>query len=92
MNHQVAAVAAPLYLRDSFAKANIDLDFSVKSVSLLDQILDDSVGASALFGLVQGGIIPCYAMIIREYFPPQEAGTRLGVVLMATIFGMVACQ
>ena len=43
---------------------------------------------SALFGLVQGGIVPCYAIVIREYFTPQEAGARLGVVLMATLFGM----
>jgi MFS family permease len=43
---------------------------------------------SALFGLSQGGIVPSYAMIIREYFPPQEAGTRFGIVLMATIIGM----
>jgi MFS family permease len=43
---------------------------------------------SALFGLSQGGIVPSYAMIIREYFPPQEAGTRFGTVLMATIVGM----
>ena len=43
---------------------------------------------SALFGLFQGGIVPMYAVIVREYFPPQEAGTRLGVVLMATLFGM----
>jgi MFS family permease len=43
---------------------------------------------SALFGLSQGGIVPSYAMIIREYFPPREAGTRFGVVLFATIFGM----
>ncbi len=43
---------------------------------------------SALFGLFQGGIVPSYAIIIREYFSPQEAGTRLGVVLMATLFGM----
>ena len=43
---------------------------------------------SALFGLFQGGIISSYAIIIREYFPPQQAGTRLGVVLMATLFGM----
>ena len=43
---------------------------------------------SALFGLSQGGIVPSYAMIIREKFPAQEAGTRLGIVLMATIFGM----
>jgi MFS family permease len=43
---------------------------------------------SALFGLFQGGIVPSYAIIIREYFPPQEAGTRLGLVLMATLLGM----
>ncbi|HEX3498090.1 MAG TPA: MFS transporter [Stellaceae bacterium] len=45
---------------------------------------------SALFGLSQGGIVPSYAMIIREYFPPQEAGARFGTVLMATIVGMAA--
>jgi MFS family permease len=43
---------------------------------------------SALFGLFQGGIVPSYAIIVREYFAPQEAGTRLGIVLMATLLGM----
>jgi MFS family permease len=43
---------------------------------------------SALFGLFQGGIVPSYAIIIREYFPPQEASTRVGLVIMATILGM----
>ena len=43
---------------------------------------------SALFGLFQGGLVPMYAIIVREYFSPQEAGTRLGIVLMATLFGM----
>jgi MFS family permease len=43
---------------------------------------------SALFGLFQGGIVPSYTIIVREYFPPREAGTRLGIVLMATLFGM----
>jgi MFS family permease len=43
---------------------------------------------SALFGLFQGGIVPSYAIIVREYFSPKEAGVRLGVVLMATLFGM----
>jgi MFS family permease len=43
---------------------------------------------AALFGLFQGGIVPSYAIIIRGYFPPQEAGTRVGVVIMATLFGM----
>jgi MFS family permease len=43
---------------------------------------------SALFGLFQGAIVPMYAIIVREYFPPGEAGTRLGIVLMATLVGM----
>jgi MFS family permease len=43
---------------------------------------------SALFGLVQGGIVPSYAVIIREFFAPEEAGVRVGTVLMATVFGM----
>jgi MFS family permease len=43
---------------------------------------------SALFGLFQGGIVPSYALIVREYFPPREAGARVGMVLMATLFGM----
>jgi len=43
---------------------------------------------SALFGLFQGGIIPCYAIIVREYFPPQQAGARVGFILMASMFGM----
>ena len=43
---------------------------------------------SALFGLFQGGIVPSYAIIVREYFPPAEAGARVGTVLMATLLGM----
>jgi len=43
---------------------------------------------SALFGLFQGGIVPSYAIIVREYFPPAEAGARVGTVLMCTLFGM----
>ena len=43
---------------------------------------------SALFGLFQGGIVPSYAIIVREYFPPAEAGARVGTVLMFTLLGM----
>lgn len=43
---------------------------------------------SALFGLFQGGIVPSYAVIVREYFPASQAGTRIGIVLMATLLGM----
>ena len=43
---------------------------------------------SAMFGLFQGGIVPSYAIIVREYFPLREVGVRTGIVLMATLFGM----
>jgi MFS family permease len=43
---------------------------------------------SGMFGLFQGGIVPSYALIVREYFTPKEAGARVGTVLMATLFGM----
>jgi MFS family permease len=43
---------------------------------------------SALFGLFQGGIVPSYAIIVRENFSPREAGTRVGAVLMSTLIGM----
>jgi MFS family permease len=43
---------------------------------------------SLVFGLSQGGIVPAYAIIVREYMPPLEAGRRVGVVIGATIVGM----
>jgi MFS family permease len=43
---------------------------------------------SALFGLFQGGIVPMYAIVVRDYFPPRQAGTLVGLVIMATIAGM----
>ncbi|MDX8479645.1 MFS transporter [Mesorhizobium sp. VK24D] len=43
---------------------------------------------SLIFGLSQGGIVPCYAIIVRDYMPAKEAGQRVGIVLTATIFGM----
>ena len=43
---------------------------------------------SGLFGLFQGGIVPSYAIIVREYFSPKEASTRVGLVVMATVLGM----
>ena len=43
---------------------------------------------SLVFGLSQGGIVPSYAIIIREYLPGADAGTRVGFVMMCTIMGM----
>jgi MFS family permease len=64
----------------------------LQGVALLLYIPFDGVTSlfvvSALFGLFQGGIVPSYAIIVREYFAPNQAGARVGLVVMATLFGM----
>jgi MFS family permease len=68
------------------------LGSSLQALALVLFLPFEGLGAlyvvSALFGLFQGGIVPAYAVIVREFFPPQEAGVRVGTVLMATVFGM----
>jgi MFS family permease len=65
---------------------------TLQAVALLFYFVDDSLTslyvASALFGLFQGGIVPSYAIIVREYFPPKEAATRVSIAISATIVGM----
>ena len=43
---------------------------------------------SAMFGLFQGGIVPSYAIIVRETMPANEAATRVGIVIFASVIGM----
>jgi MFS family permease len=43
---------------------------------------------SAMFGLFQGGIVPSYALIVREAMPAAEAATRVGIVIFASVLGM----
>ena len=43
---------------------------------------------STIFGLAQGGIVPSYAVIVRELMPAKEAGRWVGFVMMSTIVGM----
>jgi MFS family permease len=68
------------------------LGSTLQAVALLGYLVSDSLVSlyivSALFGLFQGGIIPSYGIIVREYFPPKEAGARMGVAIFATIVGM----
>lgn len=68
------------------------LGSSLQTLALVLFLPFDGLGSlyvlSTLFGLSQGGIVPSYAVIVREFFPPGEAGVRVATVLMATVFGM----
>jgi MFS family permease len=65
---------------------------ALQGISLILYIPFDGLASlyvvSLIFGLSQGGIVPCYAIIVREYLPAREAGQRVGIVIMATIAGM----
>ena len=43
---------------------------------------------SAMFGLFQGGIVPSYAIIVREHFPTANVGASTGTIIMASLVGM----
>jgi MFS family permease len=63
-----------------------------QGVALLFYLFFDSLASlfviSAMFGLFQGGIVPSYAIIVREAMPAREAATRVGIVIFASVFGM----
>jgi MFS family permease len=65
---------------------------TLQAVALVFYLVADSVVSlylvSALFGLFQGGIVPSYAIIVREYFPPREAAARVGLTVSSTVIGM----
>ncbi len=64
------------------------LQFASLSLFLFFDSLTSLYVISGLFGLFQGGIVPSYAIIVREYFPAHGAGAKVGLVLAATIIGM----
>ena len=65
---------------------------ALQALALVLYLPSTSLGAiyavTAFFGLVQSGIVPCYAMLVREYFPAREAGARIGYAITSTLIGM----
>ncbi len=81
------------FLADRIGGVRTQLLGSVlQCVSLMLYLRFDSLmslyAVSLIFGLSQGGIVPSYAIIVREYLPAREAGQRVGLVVMATLMGM----
>jgi MFS family permease len=89
----VASRLASGFLADRIGGIRTQLIGSVlQCISLLLYIPFDGLASlyivSLVFGLSQGGIVPCYAIIVREYMPAAEAGRRVGMVVMSTTIGM----
>lgn len=89
----VISRAASGFIADKIgAVATLLLSSSLQGVALFLYLFFDGLASlyviSALFGLFQGGIVPMYAIIVRQYFPAKQAGTLVGIVISATIVGM----
>jgi len=65
---------------------------TLQAVATVPFIFLDNLAAlyamAGIFGLFHGGLIPMYAVTVREYFSPHEAGARVGIVVGATLLGM----
>lgn len=72
--------------------ATLLIGSTLQALSLVLYVFFSGLGAlyaiSFLFGFVQSGVVPCYAMIVREYFPAREAATRLAPISVANFIGM----
>jgi MFS family permease len=64
----------------------------LQGIALLGFLVADGLASlyiiAGMFGLFQGGIVPSYALIVREHFDPKEVGSRVGTVLMCSLYGM----
>ncbi len=89
----IASRVASGFIADRIgALATVLLGSALQGLALLLYLAFNGLASlyliSALFGLFQGGIVSSYPLIVRDYFPPEEAGMRVGIVLMATLVGM----
>ena len=88
----VSRIASGLIADRLGGLATLLLGSTLQGVALLFYLRFDDLTSlyviSAMFGLFQGGIVPCYAIIVREYLPSNEAGSRIGIAMMATLVGM----
>ena len=72
--------------------ATLLIGSAAQASALLFYLFFDSLTSlyliSGMFGLFQGGIVPSYAIIVRETMPAREAATRVGIIIFASVFGM----
>jgi MFS family permease len=74
------------------AKRTLVAGLAVQALAVSLYLFTSSLGGfyavAALFGFAFGGVMPLYAILVREYFPANIMGSVFGVVAMASTFGM----
>ena len=88
----VSRIASGVFADRFGGLATLLLGSVAQAVALILYLFFDGLTSlyivSALFGLFQGGLVPSYALIVRETMPANEAATRVGIVIMVSVLGM----
>jgi len=58
------------------------------SLYLVTRDLSHFYAVGLMFGFAYGGVMPLYAILVREYFGPRIMGTTFGAVGLASTLGM----
>jgi len=58
------------------------------SLYLVTQELSQFYAVALMFGFAYGGVMPLYAILVREYFGERIMGTAFGAVSLAATIGM----
>jgi len=74
------------------AKRMLVIGLSMQAIAVSLYVLTNSLGSfyalSVLFGFSYGGVMPLYAILIREYFGARIMGTTFGAVSAVSTLGM----
>ena len=74
------------------AKPTLVAGLTIQAVAVSLYVFSDTTTSfyalSMLFGIAYGGVMPLYAILVREYFGARVMGTAFGAVAMISTFGM----
>jgi MFS family permease len=68
--------------------AGLALQALAVSLYIATRDLSQFYAVGLMFGFAYGGVMPLYAILVREYFGPRIMGTMLGAVGLASTLGM----
>jgi len=74
------------------AKRTLLVGLAIQAVSVSLYVFTQSLGSfyalAVMFGFAYGGVMPLYAIIVREYFGARIMGTVFGAVALVSTLGM----
>jgi MFS family permease len=74
------------------AKRTLVVGLAIQALSLILYLFTRELGSfyalAVMFGFAYGGVMPLYAILVREYFGARVMGTAFGAVAFVSTLGM----